>query len=377
MSKTATLNQVRHLYISNGEVGAVGTTAQHLSASDTWGKIQLNKTADREIFLEYKSAKGAILRSDLIPVDSITQFNVTSASRMRRGIRQIDVTAKDTAASSNPIEGQAYRFTVQFRQVLSVSDASVYDQTVFAVARNGMEWSDLYLELAGLLQAAFNKDAWRLADVYLLSGTTATKVDITGFAAPKGVTDDDVMLDWLKDNFTGTYTGIRIKERPNEFEQGLHDDKPVVFDIFTYEIHSNTTDVEWAKATDTTVYGGDLASATVFDGTNYDVATAVGNFRGIAELEWFTTSLRGENDKGLYWPDVVKTYYKTDGLPETTEFDTVDIHFHKTLSQGSVQKSEKQLTIAVAAGNGATIAGAIKTAIAAAGRDYNYTTDGK
>lgn len=381
MSKTATLNQVRHLYISNGSAVATptgGANPQHLTSANNWGDIAAYKTMDNEIFLEYKSAEQTVLRSDLIDPNTISQFVVSPAWRQRRPVSQYKVEHDSNLTGTDaPVNGQAYHITVQFRQVLSISDASIYDKDVFVVGR-GQTYSDLFLEMAGLLQASVDRDPWQFADVYVTSGNTKTKVEVAGMAVESSAGDGAFLAALKGKGYNGTYDGIVVKEHVNRFEQGLHEDKPVYFEIFAYEIEINSVKKEWAKITNQTLKN--LENAVVYDGSNDADATAVGNGRGIAELEWFTTSLRGENDKGMYWPDVVKTYYKTALDVEGAEYDTVDIHFHKTLSQGSVQKAEKQLTIAVpkqandtTGAAGQAVADAIADAITAAGGNKTAT----
>ena len=60
-------------------------------------------------------------------------------------------------------------------------------------------------------------------------------------------------------------------------------------------------------------------------------------------MEYFYAKERGDQYGNIGWPNVVKTTYAAD--PEVA-YDVIDIHYSYVGPNESVQKSEKDLTIA-------------------------------
>lgn len=358
MSYLATNNQVRHMYVANGEIAA------DINGGNK-GAIAVKDFTDggrKQVYLQYRSGNdGDVLRSDIIDVQNITQFTLVKASRDLRPLRQVALSFSDD--THDPIQGETYGFNLTFRQFLSRSDIDEYNRNASVIAYQGMEQSDVLLLLAFTIKASLYKDAWNLVDVYLSTTGNAADValkdaDLSLLVGTVGVNDAVVQL---KTKYKGNYKAIIFKEKIQPFEQGVHEDKPVFFDVRPGVVMRNSFEYSWGLVKPIEV--ADEANYVIYNGTNeYDDglpnATHLPNGRKVASLEWATTAMRGDTDKDFNWPMNIKTNYEVN---PNAQYDMIDIHFYKTLSQDSVQKSEKQLTIAVPANNTAIVT-ALETA---------------
>ena len=101
---------------------------------------------------------------------------------------------------------------------------------------------------------------------------------------------------------------------------------PVYFDVIPTTITLNGDEVIWGTVTDTT------------DVTN-DYIT---NSKNLADLEWFCMGERGDQYRGMNYPNNIHTQYMLD---VSKEYDTLDIHYYFSDEGVGVQRSEKLLTI--------------------------------
>ena len=90
----------------------------------------------------------------------------------------------------------------------------------------------------------------------------------------------------------------------------------------------------------TIVYNGD----EVIWGTVTKVTSTkkVENGHNIADLEYFCMGARGDQYRGMGYPNIIPTTYLVDS---TKKYDTLDIHYAYIGSNESVQKSEKDITL--------------------------------
>jgi hypothetical protein len=77
----------------------------------------------------------------------------------------------------------------------------------------------------------------------------------------------------------------------------------------------------------------------------------------VAELEYFTHGWRGDTYRMVGWPRAINTKYMVD---PSSSYDLIDIHYFYQGTGVSVQQSEKEITIAVPAGN-STVLSAIES----------------
>jgi hypothetical protein len=68
------------------------------------------------------------------------------------------------------------------------------------------------------------------------------------------------------------------------------------------------------------------------------------NGKKVADMEYFSMGERGDIYRNAGWPNVTKTQYLVD---PSLDYDVYDIHYAYVGSNEAVQKSEKDITIAV------------------------------
>jgi hypothetical protein len=73
-----------------------------------------------------------------------------------------------------------------------------------------------------------------------------------------------------------------------------------------------------------------------------DSENFVQNGKNIADLEYFCAGFRGDEYRGMGYPNNIETTYLVD---PSKKYDTLDIHYAYVGSNESVQKSEKDITI--------------------------------
>lgn len=361
MSYLATNNQVRHMYVGTGTLESLTGLApkaakEKITAGDKgdlfYRAFENPSGFGKQLYFQYRSGDdGDVLRSDIIDVANITQLTLAKAENERRALRTVTLKFRET--SHQPITGESYGFNLVFRQFLSRSDRDEYVRSASVIVPSDtFTQGEVLLVLAATIKASLIKDAWDFIDVYI--GTVKiTEEHIHALTGTYGVND---ALEALvsEAGLPKTATSITFKEKVQKFERGVTEDKPLYFDIRPNDVVSNSFPYVWGEAK-----VADPTTATPYDGSNADAADCIPNGRNVASLEWATTAMRGDTEKDFNWPMNIKTDYVVD---PNKEYDLVDIHFFKTLSQDSVQKSEKQLTIAVPKGSGETILGKIKTA---------------
>ena len=353
MGILATNGQVRHVYfpktttVNVSTKGENGTFSKLTPLTKATAKTTTNiaMDADGEMYFEVGGA-ATVLRTDLI-TRSTARVKLTEASKMSRKIRAQVVTLDPLYldAQGKPIEGEDYILRVAFNQYIGSSDEDEYFKYGVAHVFRGMTESDLYLHLAASLAMSFSRDMFDLVNVYL---TTAS--DPTAAMASSALTlVDKITSGDLKDltaKFTGTYTGVVIKERPLPYERGTKTDKPVVFNMVPSTVVAGSENVTWGIVNNVT-FSAQVAYDE--DAQNYDTATYIKNGRAISDLEWASMAMRGDMYKNFNWPDSVSTTYLSN---PNDEYDVIDIHYYKQLSGESVQKSEKDMTFVVPKGSG-------------------------
>ncbi len=79
-------------------------------------------------------------------------------------------------------------------------------------------------------------------------------------------------------------------------------------------------------------------------------------------MEYFYMGERGDQYRNIGWPNVISTKYLVD---PTAEYNTIDLHYAYQGSAEDIQKSEKDITLAIVKVDDSltnTIIGAINTA---------------
>ena len=288
-------NQARHLYVATACEDAV-------YADDMVGTIAVHvDDAAENMYFEY-NGHGGLTRSDIIKVKNVSYAKITRADKMATLLKAVGVTL-----DGDLVAGQAYILKIAFRQFAGMSDEDIYTKFGMVHVTSKMNASDFYANLAISLAKNFSKETTKLVEIFVVGGD-----------GPETVTG----LTKLED-LTGSYTGILISEVPQEWTLGIKPQVPVYFDVLPGTVIVDGDEVIWGK-------------------TMADTWDTIPNGKKIADLEYFCMGERGDQYRGINWPNNIPTKYLVD--PEG-EYDVIDIHYAYTGSNESVQKSEKTITI--------------------------------
>lgn len=294
-------NQARHLYV------ATALKSPNVIASDAAGSIAVKAdNAKNHMYFEYMG-QGGLTRSDLIDIKSIMYAKATEAGKMARDLKTVVV-----SLANAPVEGQDYILKIVFRQFASISDEDIYTKFGMVHAVNGMTASDFYKELALSLVKNFSREEVELVKFALVNESgEVTELNSLSKAAD------------LKD----TYKSLMIYEVEQDWVLGTKPQRAVYFDVLPGTITMGASEVIWGSA-----------EAAEAKGT-------VKNGKLIADLEYFCMGERGDQYRGIGWPNIIPTKYMVDA---SKEYHILDIHYAYVGSNESVQKSEKDITIVCA-----------------------------
>jgi hypothetical protein len=298
-------NQVRHLYVAN----ALKSSGNVLN-SDAAGTIAVKTDSDKKnLYFSYRGADN-LMRSDLIPISSITSAKATNAEAMEYTRKTLIVTLDSNVNDGNIIPGEDYILNISFTQFLGMSDEDTYVKYGMVHGYKGMTASDFYKTLALSLAKNFSREPAALLEFYLDDGGDVTQVTAETKAK----------------DLTGTYTGVVLLEAEQEWVLGTKPQVPVYFAATPIAIKADGDDVAWAKVED-----GD----SIF---------TIKNGKKIADLEYFYLGERGDIYRNIGWPNVIPTKYLVD---PSKAYDTIDIHYSYSDEGVHVHKSEKDITIVV------------------------------
>lgn len=134
---------------------------------------------------------------------------------------------------------------------------------------------------------------------------------------------------------SGTATGVIVEEIAQPWTLGLRSQNIIDFEIYGNLVNlGNNTEIYWmGEVTDTTA-----------SNSNY-----VGNGMKIADMEYFYLGERGDQYRMMGYPNVINTEYLAES---NKEYSTINIHFYFQGEGISIQKSEKDICIAVPNGTG-------------------------
>lgn len=302
-------NQTRQLYVAKD----VKSSNAHVLPTDAAGTIAVHTDKDKKfLFFEYKGADN-LMRSDLIDVKDILYAKVTHYAKMRRPLKSVAVTLDADINGGKPVSGQDYILRLVFKQFVGMSDADQYFKYGMVHAYAKMEASDFYKKLAISLAKNFSREATELVKFSLIIDQDTDPVLVTA------TTKEEAL--------TGTYTGVLIDEVEQDWVLGKKSLEPVYFDVFPSTITVDGDEVIWGKVEE----------------VEADEDHMVGNGKKIADLEHFCMGERGDVYRGVGYPHNIETTYLVD---PTAEYHTIDIHYAYVGSNESVQKSEKDITIA-------------------------------
>ena len=303
------VNQVRHLYVVTTD-GAIKSPS--VITTDKAGAIAVKKNAANDTYFQYMSPAG-LVRSDLLTKGNVQSIKVTDAADMARKLKAVTLTLDNTVKGGNPVAGQDYLVRIHIRQYIGMSDQDVYIKHGVARAYAGMTKSDLYKTLALSLANNFKRELYPLVDIILIDSTD---------------TKHPVLKNGQMQTLAGgkTYKGILIDEVPQEWFLGTKQQVPVYFTVQPDVITVDGDSRIWGVVKDAEPVG------------------VIDNGTKIADLEYFCMGERGDIYRNISWPDFIPTKYLAN---PTLKYNTIDIHYAYVGANQEVQKSEKDLTIAI------------------------------
>lgn len=300
------VNQVHQLYVISGYNATVAAT----SAVGTIGGVKtVDDLRSKEVMFQYKGAES-VLPSDFIQIQNIGYAKAVPASQMITVMKKVEITLDPTVNEGNPISGQDYVLSINFKNFFSSGDASQYFKDAGVHATASMSASDFYKAMVNSLNASFSREP----------GATKTSNPYLKFS-------------WKPNATTATTAdAIVIEELPQEWALGTKKARRIMFDVFPSTVYTGGDDLVWGIVTDATP-----AKAAAVVGTN-----AVGNGQQIADLEWFCMGERGDQYRMKGWPNVIPTKYLVD---PTKQYNVLEIHYAFTDTGVNSYRTEKEITI--------------------------------
>lgn len=319
---TFSQDQVRQFYV----VTANSTTGDHLAASDAAGTIKV-KDSTEDVWFEYVTPNGdngaTVVRTDLINKAKVVRA-VASPATSRR-LKRLEVVLDPSLNSGDPIVGQEYilRFTLYGMGIGGQENQYIKEGGAYRV-RPGDTAATIYENLAELSQLNFSRESTQYVKV-----TTDTYDPETATNKP------------------GTSTKIIIEEVSQPWVLGKRQASQVNFNVNTVTVIFSGQYYPWGVVTDTT-------------STNPNM---VNNGRMAADMEWFYIGDRADYFRGMGYPDNFETTYLANA---SQQYDFIDIEHYYSGNNEDIQRSNKQLTLAIPQ-SASGVAAALVTALTSAG----------
>lgn len=331
-------NQVRHFYAIGADASAAATVVKTTAAGVTSvGDIFVGKTADgTKIYFSYKG-KGGLVRSDLIPINTITFAKATPHASLIPARQKVTITLDSNINSGAPVGGQDYILHLNLRKLYNQSEDYDYVKVAAVRATTGMSASNFYRAMALNLVKNFSRETFHAIDFYL---TTASD--------PVQVTEAST-----ETSLSGTYTGIEIREVDSDWHRGTFvESHPEIVASFGSIVSGGVIYDTWGVATNAT----------------YTLSTDKSG-RVVADLEVFCMGERGDQYRMMDWPNYIPTEYMID---PTADYEMVTIHYAFVDAGEGSQRSEKDIQFAGSKAAINALIGKINTATGASSGDVAY-----
>jgi|GEM_PF-4576294 len=312
------VDQVRQLYVIPNGVQILTNNTSLADTADN-GALSLRFNAatgaasDKSFYFEYKSPNAGIVRSDLIDRNKITYVKGSVATD--KPYQRQEIALDPSINSGAPVIGEKYIFRVRFYGM--------------GVGGNDIQ----YVKVGGVYTA-------RTGD----TAETIFKAIVDLFN--KGIEKEPEQ--WVSINVTGAGNAAKIViesvERP--FRLGQKDGSPMRFECSVTTVSYYNQDIPWGIVTDTTFTNPNKYS----------------NARVTADMEWFYLGERTVQDRLYSYPNNFDLEYLAKFKPiavpgaGTIRYDFIDLEFFYSGDTEDVQRSKKQLTLAIerAPGNAPT-----------------------
>ena len=293
------INQVRHLYVA--KTLQSGTNVVDTDSAGTI--LPKADTAKSTLWFQYMSPAG-IVSSDKIDLKNVLYAKATSSDKLAHSLVTKKLTL-DASVAAEPVAGQEYIVKLLFRNFIGLGDEDTAVRYAIATASSA---SDLYKKLALSLVKNIAKEPTALVKVYLAGAEDNTEVTAS--------TKESAL--------SGAYTGIIFEEAEQPWLLGKMPQSFIPFEVQVVPVTIEGIESNWAKV------------------ENVASAKAVQNGKKIADLEYFCMGFRGDEYRGMGYPNNLDTTYLVD---PSKKYDTLDIHYAYVGANESVQKSEKDITI--------------------------------
>lgn len=298
------INQVSQMFVAK---------ALKTSTPTAEGDIQVKGTKDGSLYV-ISYGKGGLVRSDLIDTDKIIYAKQTPSASLNTKLHGYTI-----AITGTPIKGQVYTIKLNFRNYIGIGDEDTI--SIVAAVTAGIPYT-LKDNKTVVTPTTNTMIATCLADLLERDATFNKLAELTTNLGDAG------------DN---TFT-IYEKEQPwvrgkMQAGQVVTLDMPTTGYVSDGDLETN----DWATV------------------KKADAKTANDGMKKLADLEYFTAGTKGDEYRGMGYPYNMDYDYMLDGK---TEMDVISIHYFYQGANHEVQKSEKDLFIAVPKGD-STIAKAI------------------
>lgn len=279
------VNQATHLYV-------LGATPTNVAGSGYVRYSGLGANKD--------------LSTDLIATDKVISVTKTTSTDLVPQAKSATVTITGTNVDGKEgIDGGTYVMRVIIDNYFSESPSGSYIKHASAYVKNGASVNDLCVALADSLELGLKRDIEKAFKVELLTsaGAKAT-IGTNGKATDAAkIKVTPIATEWVLGRKSATIPAISVELVPtNELD----------------------TEADWGTV-------------------KYDVEApdAAGRNLGaeiLADYEYFCLGERGDQYRGIGWPNNVETKGE---VSANTEYYIVTVHYYETLSNEAVQKSEK------------------------------------
>lgn len=295
----SSLNQVRQLYVAKAYSEDKGK-----DFGKNVGDFQICTVNgfEKEIYFKVKGP-STVLKSDYIPVKNISYVKAIKAEDMATPLKKVLVTLSADVNGGKPIAGQDYILRINLRQFYGMSDQDQYfkDAAVHVTKSMASDATEFYKAMKKALDLCFSREV----------GATV---------------EENPYL-----TFTSSATGLVIEEKIQglQGEIGVEAQERVYFDVVPTTVYDGVDDLIWGKV--------EVQKST----------TTIDNGKMLADLEYFLLGERGDQYRKIGWPNDIETKGMID---PSQKYDVLEIHYSFTDTGVNSYKTEKDITIAIPAG---------------------------
>lgn len=283
------INQVSQMFVAK---------ALKTSTPTAEGDIQVKGTKDGSLYV-ISYGKGGLVRSDLIDTDKIIYAKQTPSESFNTKLHGYAITVTGT-----PVKGQVYTLKINFRNYIGIGDEDTI--SIVAAVTAGIPYT--LKDNKTVVTPATNTQITQCLVDFLERDATFNRL------AEISVSDDNVFSIYEIEQ-----PWVRGKMQAG---QVVTLDMPTVGYVSDGDLETN----DWATV------------------TKADNTTADDGMKKLADLEYFTAGAKGDEYRGMGYPYNMDYDYMLDGK---TEMDVISIHYFYQGANHEVQKSEKDLFIAV------------------------------